>query len=65
MAYTIWLGVNGQRELKHATYGNINRDNVITPTLNTPTFITPTLGQRELTSPFLANPLGMVLYNKF
>jgi hypothetical protein len=23
------------------------------------------IGQRELTSPFLANPLGMVLYNKF
>jgi hypothetical protein len=25
MAYKIWLGVNGQRELRHATYGNINR----------------------------------------
>ena len=24
MAYTIWLGVNGQRELRHATHGNIN-----------------------------------------
>ena len=37
------VGVNGQRELRHATHGNINRDNVITPTLNTPTVITPTL----------------------
>jgi hypothetical protein len=24
MAYQIWLGVNGQRELRHATHGNIN-----------------------------------------
>ena len=24
MAYTIWLGVNGQRELRHVTHGNIN-----------------------------------------
>jgi hypothetical protein len=24
MAYKIWLGVNGQRELRHATHGNIN-----------------------------------------
>jgi hypothetical protein len=37
VAYNIWLGVNGQRELRHATHGNINRDNVITPTLITPT----------------------------
>ena len=43
MAYKIWLGVNGQRELRLASYGNINRDNVITPTLNTPTLISPTI----------------------
>jgi hypothetical protein len=24
MAYKIWLGVNGQRELRYATHGNIN-----------------------------------------
>jgi hypothetical protein len=24
MAYKIWLGVNRQRELRHATHGNIN-----------------------------------------
>ena len=24
MAYKIWLGVNGQRELRHAKHGNIN-----------------------------------------
>ena len=49
MAYNIWLGVNGQRELRHATHGNINRDNVITPTLNTPTVITPTLNTSTVT----------------
>ena len=49
MAYKIWLGVNGQRELRHATYGNINRDNVITPTLITPTIITPTLNTSTVT----------------
>ena len=43
MAYKIWLGVNGQRELRHATHGNINRDNVITPTLITPTLNTSTV----------------------
>jgi hypothetical protein len=53
MAYKIWLGVNGQRELRHATYGNINRDNVITPTLNTPTFITPTLITPTIITPTL------------
>ena len=53
MAYKIWLGVNGQRELRHATYGNINRDNVITPTLNTPTVITPTLITPTIITPTL------------
>jgi hypothetical protein len=53
MAYNIWLGVNGQRELRHATHGNINRDNVITPTLNTPTVITPTLITPTIITPTL------------
>jgi hypothetical protein len=49
MGYKIWLGVNGQRELRHATHGNINRDNVVIPTVITPTIITPTLNTSTVT----------------
>jgi hypothetical protein len=40
-------------ELRHATHGNINRDNVITPTLKTPTVITPTLNTPTVITPTL------------
>ena len=36
-------------ELRHATHGNINRDNVITPTLITTTIVTPTLNTSIVT----------------
>ena len=44
------------KELRHATHGNINRDNVTTPTLNTPTVITPKLNTPTIITPTLNTP---------
>ena len=48
-------------ELRHATHGNINRDNVITPTLKTPTVITPTLNTPTVITPTLITTTNFII----